>query len=437
MELEFISNTGAFIEHNGCIIGMDIWLTQGAFEGSWYHFPPIRETKYSVEDCNVIYISHIHPDHCDFNALRKASKETLFIVPNYFNDLLKRKLAVFGFLNVLSLGDGEEATILNGIKIKLFGQFVKSLGSKSAQFGSLIDTALLIEWEGRRILNCNDNYLDQDNANKLANEYGSFDLALMPHSASGPYPAAFNNLSVDKKRLEAHRLEKEYVDQFIEVTEILSPKIVAPTAAEYVIVGKNWERNEYIGLASADDAVSKWRKFAKGAKHPTKIVRLDCGTILDIDTGEVSGMSPRKISLQEKMSFAHSMRMITFRYDWEDTCTNPDEIDQLAISARANLWSVQNRLDWFQDYNVYLNVDGEYLFHFNFNDETLKRLPNGQSLREKNYLEAWLSPQLLYSIVTGRVHWNNAEGGLHIDFYREPDIYIPEVYTLMSFFVAK
>ena len=137
------------------------------------------------------------------------------------------------------------------------------------------------------------------------------------------------------------------------------------------------------------------------------------------------------------MSFAHSMRMITFRYDWEDTCTNPDEIDQLAIRARANLWSVQNRLDWFQDYNVYLNVDGEYLFHFNFNDETLKRLPNGQSLREKNYLEAWLSPQLLYSIVTGRVHWNNAEGGLHIDFYREPDIYIPEVYTLMSFFVAK
>ena len=437
MKLEFVSNTGAFIENNGLVLGMDIWLTQGAFEGSWYHFPQLRETKHSVEDCNAIYISHIHPDHCDFNTLRKAPTETIFIVPNYFNDLIKRKLSVFGFHNVLSLENGEEAEILDGVKIRLFGQFVKSLGSKSAQFGSLIDTALLIQWDGRTILNCNDNYLDEDNARRLVEEYGTFDLALMPHSASGPYPASFDNLSVDIKRREAARLETEYIDQFLRVTEILSPKLVAPTAAEYVIVGKNWYRNEYIGLASADRAVDDWCEFAKENSHPTKIVRLDCGTILDIETGETGGLAPRKIDHDDKMSFARLMSTVTFRYDWEDTCTNPEEIESLVKKARANLWEMQKKLDWFRDYNVYLDAEGKYLFHFNFKDEGVEVLPLANDTRKCDYLEARLSPQLLYSIVSGKTHWNNAEGGLHIDFFRDPNIFIPEVYTLMSFFVAQ
>jgi hypothetical protein len=42
LKLEFISNTGCYLEHDGVVFGMDPWLTQGAFEGSWFHFPPLR-----------------------------------------------------------------------------------------------------------------------------------------------------------------------------------------------------------------------------------------------------------------------------------------------------------------------------------------------------------------------------------------------------------
>ena len=47
MELEFLSNTGVYLASEGHVFGMDLWYTQGAFEGSWYHFPPLRPTKYA------------------------------------------------------------------------------------------------------------------------------------------------------------------------------------------------------------------------------------------------------------------------------------------------------------------------------------------------------------------------------------------------------
>lgn len=436
MELEFISNTGAYITHDGLTLGLDPWLTPGAFEGSWYHYPPLRKTRSSVVDCDAIYISHIHPDHCDFNTIRQARADCLFIVPSYFNDLIKRKLAVFGFTNVISLSDNEEAVVLGSIKVKLFGQFVKSLGSKSAQFGSLIDTAILIEWDGRTILNCNDNYLDVDSAHEILKQHPTIDCALMPHSASGPYPASFMNMTLDERRSEADRLQHEYVDLFVQTTAVLSPRLVSPTAAEYVIVGRNWDRNDHIGLATPEMAVDAWNHYKDKHGHQTEIKQLDCGTILNIDTGKVSGLMPRSFSLEEKMKFAENLKSVSFRYEWEDTCPSVEEFERLMQEARKELWKMQTRLDWFRDYNMVLNIDERIGYKFNFDNEGIEKMNLSNIDDLDNYVMAYVSTQLIYSIITGRVHWNNAEGGLHIDFFRKPNIFIPEVYTLMSFFKA-
>ena len=105
--------------------------------------------------------------------------------------------------------------------------------------------------------------------------------------------------------------------------------------------------------------------------------------------------------------------------------------------SRNNLWKVQSRLDWFLDYNFILRIDNRYAYYFNFNSPQIQEIDllDVSSLGE--YVLADVSTQLIYSIMKGYVHWNNAEGGLHIDFFREPNIFVPEVYILMSFFRAK
>jgi len=434
MKLEFISNTGCYLEHAGVVFGMDLWLTQGAFEGSWFHYPPLRETKWQLKDCKYVYISHIHPDHCDFNALKHARPETCFIVPNYFNRLIERKLCAFGLHNVISMAPNSSKELEPGITVRLYPQFINNLFHEAA-FGNLIDSALAIEWDGRTILNCNDNYLNEEWARKLKAEFSELNLLLAPHSASGPYPASFRNLSKAQKESEAKRLQTQYVAHWASMVQILQPRLVVPSAAEYVVVGDLYEKNPYIGLAEPKDAVAELLK-RQGGETPTMPVHLDCGTILDLDTHQVEGLPVRTPSWEERYDFILRHKAIPFNYQWEDTFVDAD-FDALMRAARTSVWKKQDRLGWKEDYNLYLTVDDVPAYAFNFAREGVEVLKGRRLERKEPYLECFLTRQLFYQILTRRVHWNNAEGGLHIDFYRQPNEYFPEVFTLLSFLYAE
>ena len=137
------------------------------------------------------------------------------------------------------------------------------------------------------------------------------------------------------------------------------------------------------------------------------------------------------------MDFARSYQNVTFRYEWEDSCSDMTQFHSLVEKARLNLWRMQERLNWFMDYNFVFNIDDRLYYQFNFSTNSIKTIDGDELAVMENYLEAKLSIQLMYSIITGKVHWNNAEGGLHIDFYRKPNAFIPEVYTIMSFLRPK
>jgi len=44
MNLTFIANACCVFEQRGFKILCDPWLVDGAFEGAWFHFPPLRTT---------------------------------------------------------------------------------------------------------------------------------------------------------------------------------------------------------------------------------------------------------------------------------------------------------------------------------------------------------------------------------------------------------
>jgi hypothetical protein len=126
---------------------------------------------------------------------------------------------------------------------------------------------------------------------------------------------------------------------------------------------------------------------------------------------------------------------VPFDYHWEDGFVDAD-FHALMHTARSNLWKRQVHLKWKKDYNVYVTVDERPAYAFNFAREGLDVLTATSAERREPYLECFLPRPLLYQILTRRAHWNNAEGGLHIDFFRQPNDYIPEVFTLLAFLQA-
>lgn len=132
------------------------------------------------------------------------------------------------------------------------------------------------------------------------------------------------------------------------------------------------------------------------------------------------------------MEFAKSLKFIPFDYQWEDSFADVD-FDRLFISARQALWTKQKQMNWFLNYRVVLFIDERAEYGFNFSTEDIEFISPENYCRSKPILECYLTRQLFYQILTRRAHWNNAEGGLHIEFYRDPNTYIPEVFTLLSF----
>lgn len=426
MLIEFVANTGFYLNHRDKLFVNDPWMSQGAFEGSWYHYPPLCATRHRLEDVDYFYVSHIHPDHYDEAALRTLPKDTAGIVPSYLSHLLKRNLLKMGLERVCSLSPGESATLDDGLRVYLYGQFVNNL-FHDAQIGSLIDSAIVIEWNGYVVLNCNDNYPDVRGARRIKERFPKIDVAFIPHSASGPYPASFTNLDQQLKIDVICRFRKQYLDHFLRIAEILGARFTIPCAAEYVIAGKQHAKTRYLGTIPAHEA---GLYAAEEGFTASKVVPLSCGTILDVDTGELSGVPLRTFTAEEKIEFAGGLAHV--RYPYESHPMPGEDLHEKVMRGWQNLYRTQKELNWSHPLVLCLETASGYRARMDFSSEAVSEW-DGKDPHQP-FLRAMLDDRLLLSILEGRCHWNNAEGGLHIDYFRRPDQYVPEAHVFLSFF---
>ena len=70
-----------------------------------------------------------------------------------------------------------------------------------------------------------------------------------------------------------------------------------------------------------------------------------------------------------------------------------------------------------------------------FNDTTIQVLPQFGSTNASDgpILNCQLDPRLLRRILDRNANWNSAEIGCHIDFFRTPNVYEPDLHTMLQF----
>ena len=90
--IKFLGHAGFMYETQNELILMDPWMsTEGAFDSSWYQFPPnhdlgdlIREDIKLSDKEIYIYISHEHKDHFDVPYLKTLELSKInFITPKF------------------------------------------------------------------------------------------------------------------------------------------------------------------------------------------------------------------------------------------------------------------------------------------------------------------------------------------------------------------
>jgi UDP-MurNAc hydroxylase len=372
VQIDYIDNACCIYGHLGYRLLTDPWLSNGAFEGSWYHQTGrVDLSNRDIFSVDSLYISHIHPDHFDPETLKKFRKDIPIIVLDHGPNFLHRKLAELGFTNLVKVKDREQVQ-MGPFKVTVYAPFVKHPFDDSV-LGNFLDSAIVIEDGEDRVLNANDNTPTLETAKELRVIHGSFTKAQLKYAAAGPYPACFTNLSHYEKLSEKYRLLARYEKSMNQVADALGAKPI-PFAGSYCLAGSLAAKNEYLA---------------------------------------VDGLDPTQVPEGKP-----------YRYETKPEVSST-ELYFLCEQAREHLIKFQQRFSFFPDYSVGIKLSEGFYYKFNFKRENVK-------IAECDLI-CEMDPRLLKQILTRESHWNNAEVGCHIDFTRR-GAYNPDISTMMSFF---
>ena len=414
MKFKFIGNAGGiFTGSGGTRILCDPWIVDGVFEDAWYHYPPLKTKLSDIKDVDAIYVSHIHPDHYDEKNF-DFPKNIPLIILNEGPNFLKKNLINKGYSNFIEIKN-DETKEFKEFQLTLYKPFSKHIFEESL-IGNLIDSALVLENNGVTAINFNDNQPDEEACNFLKNKFKSIDLAMLAYNAAGPYPSCYDNLTKEEKIGEHKRILKRNFEQLCNIIPILQPRSVLPFAGSYIIGGKNYYKNEYLGTTTWDECAEH---LNENLKFDTKVFCLRENQTYDIKN-QKQLEKYEKLDVNEMKKYILSLKDKKYEYEMDEMPNISKLKDEINLASSRFIDKVKKFKIELKS-NVYLKIK----------DENIQIVKGNESNR---HIYCDLDLRLLKRILHKKAHWNNAEIGTHINFKRIPNKMEPDFHTCMSFF---
>lgn len=433
-----------FYKYSACIkictddltILCDPWFGENSYDGTWGHYPEINDLENFVGDFDMVYISHIHPDHYCFESLKLLfSKfgEKKIIIGDWGEDkanYLERKIRSDGFGNLLCISNNET---FNDTEINIIPNITNSISD--------IDTALIVSSKktGKAVLNINDCIYNQSHFNqilKLKNELKiEFNLFCLGYTGAGSYPQTYfsptteEEILIEKSKVKKNNFFERYKKA---VNEIPSLKRL-PFAGKYVLKGDLSRLNKYRGVADALEV----KNFDQDA------VILDDGGDAFFDLENMNASRERK-------EFYNFPEIIKSKKDyfWRSALSfTPSKsllkrlllqsIKRAHAKSEANsnyLFSIYSYddpkgiNDIFSTSNPHKNLTPIITFNCKKNCEPLRDIK--ESLIHSHI---FIESKALFAVLTGITHWNNYEVGSVYQVRRFPDKYEPKMQQFLNF----
>lgn len=273
------SATVGIFSKSGTSILCDPWITDGAFIGSWFHWPLLEGFEFDElanRKWDALYISHFHADHFDRKLVAKIARNqpsTIVLIPLYENKWLKRAVENCGFNpdRILEI-PSDQKIHFKDIDIKMYvadycnpeicGASIPCTFSNNKFRAN--DSVALFEADGKRVLNAND-ALAVHTAHKLWGRIGKIDLLLGHFGGAGPYPQCFNTLSHQSKKQEALKTGWVFANRLISTGTALKARFIFPYAGQYLLGGKLSALNDFRSVIPLPEVISSIKDNSSSA----------------------------------------------------------------------------------------------------------------------------------------------------------------------------
>jgi UDP-MurNAc hydroxylase len=417
MKVRYVYSACVVIESPDLRILCDPWFTPGAYDGSWYQWPAIDSPIDTIGPVDLIYISHIHPDHYDPDFLRHylgRFPNARIVIGRQPPPILERKLAADGF--------GFEV-----LQHRRFGATDLWVLTNCARTVN-IDTALIVRWEQQSVVNLNDNPFDPTQVAAIrALTQGSTIFALLPYGGATAHPQTFA-FATEADLLEAARAkERHFLDIFHQYIDALDPHKVLPFAGQYWLGGPLRQLNKYRGipdaLTAAEEASGRGVVLADGGE-----------AYFDLDDMTASDLRTEPYNPRAAEAYLASMAFPGYTYERE-LRPDPGRAWPLLSLLNAALPQARKRKLVQSTHWFCLHADGEpgVLTFDAANSEpaTVSDPAILESLTPR--LEIVIDPRYLFGLLSRMYHWNNALIGSHYRCKRVPDVFRRDAFDFLDY----
>lgn len=398
----------------------DPWFTEGIYDGSWFHYPQVEDPIRSIGEVDLIYVSHIHPDHYDSAFLNRyfaVYGEKEILIGDHSPNHLAGKMRA----------DGLKATVLSS---------PRTIGNTSIMIqphktGSVadIDTFIVVKYfDGSRlhcVANVNDIVFDEEMISTVKVAAGQPDILLCGYTGAGPYPQTYFDADDPALVREAEKKKQDFFKRYMRLTRAIDAKVNLPFAGKYILGGKLVGLNDHRGVADA-----------------TEVLALDArAVVLADDGGEINTTDLRPSRVRtERYALADMRRrereIAGLAMDYERLMA-AQETHQLPLkrllAAAARRACRDSECDF--DYFFVLPLPGGELAVLNASrtaEQPITFVRRGASLPQPR-TEIDIDARYLFGLLTNVYHWNNAEVGSQYNSRRTPNEFNRKAQSYLTF----
>lgn len=450
MKVTYIKSATVVIEHQGKKVLCDPWLTDGIYYGSWFSYPKPSHTAADFQDIDALYISHVHPDHCDISTLKDLPKNISVYILDFHEKFLLKTLQKVGFTNIIEVGHKEEVYIGPDFKLEILAGDNNDLRLFSIVYGCSepsgdktrqIDSLGIFSGGGKTVINSNDvpYNLIQTAFDYIREKYKTIDVLLVSYAGAGPFPQAYT-MEKDAMLRAAIGASYSFLGGTFQYIAGLRPKYFIPFAGEYILGGPFWWMNKFKGTSEIEELENDLVPILKDNRISSEMVVLNRGEYFDLDTSQASKPYTQTDFIGRKRYIERDLSNRVFDY-MQEPFEKHDLMPDI-VAAREALWNKQKEYLFYKDISLYIDVGLDYLYEINFKDKEVKKFSRSSGVKHnKAYIHAQLHFNLMDWILHRKANWNNAEVGSHIllsEYYGEanPNMrsYEPMPHFLMSYF---
>lgn len=240
MKVTYYGQACTLIEAGGLKLLTDPWLTEGAYQGTWFHTHVLADAGVTPEsfprDIDYLFLSHEHQDHLDVATLKHFRKDIPLLICRFATPKFKHYLESLGFTDIRELQSGQRVTFPGDVFVTVFG---------TVEYTN--DSAILVEHAGVRVFNETDCKLAFSDLEKLG-QLG-IDVGFFMFSGANWYPTMYDYPEEVMLELVSRR-RKALLRSLVQRVKVTKPRFAVPAAGPCMVLDPEllWLNDEKLGI---------------------------------------------------------------------------------------------------------------------------------------------------------------------------------------------